>query len=311
MCIWFIKMPKRSLYSLIILLSGWSQLSAFIQTGSNDAAEKIKDQIKVMSYNVKLFDLYNWNRNTETREHFFDLIKKESPDIICLQEFYTSDAKESKLNNLDTLLRLQKAKYVFTEYTTTLRNTDHWGGAIFSIYPIIAKGIIKFDVKNNNLCMYVDLKKNKDTVRVYNLHLQSIHFDKKDYKFMDDIANNRETEEIDKSKNILKRLKNAYVKRATQAELVADHIEHCPYPVIVCGDFNDTPASYAYHVISRNLKDAFVESGHGFGRTYIGKFPSFRIDYILHSDKYKAHQYYTIEKELSDHYPICSYLEKE
>jgi endonuclease/exonuclease/phosphatase family metal-dependent hydrolase len=307
---WLFVIPKRALYSLIVLLSGWSQLGAFVQPGSNNSNEKIKAPIKVMSYNVKLFDLYNWNRNTETRKHFFELIIKESPDIMCLQEFYTSEGGDNEYNNLYTLLHIQKAKHVFTEYTTTLRETDHWGGAIFTVYPIVGMGKIKFDVKSNNLCMFVDLKINKDTIRVYNVHLQSISFNKTDYKFVDDLMNNKETEELDKSKNILNRLKRAYIKRAQQAEMVAKHIADSPYPVILCGDFNDTPSSYAYHTISSTLNDAFVESGRGLGRTYIGKFPSFRIDFILHSDALKALQYYTIEEKLSDHYPICSYFEK-
>lgn len=150
-----------------------------------------------------------------------------------------------------------------------------------------------------------------DTVRVYNVHLQSIHLSNVDYKFVDDIMNNKKTEELENSKNILRRLKRAFIKRSSQSDLVAEHIQNCPYSTIVCGDFNDTPASYSYNNIAQNLKDAFVESGTGFGKTYIGKFPSFRIDYILHSDKYKSYNFRTIRQKLSDHFPLTCYLVKE
>ena len=269
---WAIQLKKNAFYSLILLLSGWSQIKEYVQINPTNAPDNSSTLIKVMSYNVKLFDLYNWTHNIETRGKMFELIKKEGPDIMCIQEFYTRDSTD-EFNNLDTLLKLQKAKYTHLEYTTTLRKIDHWGIAIFSSYPILANGKITFDTKSNNICIYSDILINKDTVRVYNIHLQSIKFDYGDYKFVDDLMNNKETEELEKSKNILKRLKLAYIKRTKQTELVAAHIATSPYPVIVCGDFNDTPASYTYHTISKNLEDAFVESGKGFGRSYIGKFP--------------------------------------
>lgn len=306
---WTVQFNKTAFYSLILLLSGWSQIKEYIQINPTEAPANSAGLIKVMSYNVKLFDLYNWTHNVETRGKMFELIKKEGPDIMCIQEFYTRDSTD-EFNNLDTLLKFQKAKYTHLEYTTTLRKKDHWGIAIFSSYPIIANGKINFDTKSNNICIYSDILINKDTVRVYNIHLQSIKFDYGDYKFVDDLMNNKETEELEKSKNILKRLKLGYIKRAKQTELVASHIATSPYPVVVCGDFNDTPASYTYHTISNNLSDAFVESGKGFGRSYIGKFPSFRIDYILHSKVFKSYNFRTIRKELSDHFPVVTYLEK-
>ena len=306
---WGAQFKKRLFYSLIIILCGWPHIREYAQISSGNAP-KSKKTIKIMSYNVRLFDLYDWSHTKGTRNKMLELINDERPDIMCLQEFSTKDSSIQS-NNLDTLLQFQKAKNTHIEYTSTLHKKNKYGVAIFCTYPIIANGKIVFDSKSNNICIYSDLIINEDTVRVYNVHFQSIHFGNDDYKFVDDIMNNKETEELEKSKNILKRIKLAFIKRSSQTELVAEHIAKSPYPVIVCGDFNDPPASYTYHTISKNLKDAFIESGNGFGRSYVGKFPSFRIDYILHSSHYKSYYFRTIREELSDHYPVCCYLEKQ
>lgn len=306
---WGLQLKKHLFYSLIIILGGWGYLREYAQINSNITPTS-KKTIKLMSYNVRLFDLYDWSHTKGTRNKMLELINNESPDIMCLQEFSTKDSS-AQFNNLDTLLQFQKAKNIHVEYTSTLNTKNKYGVAIFSVYPIVANGKIIFDIKSNNVCIYSDIKINEDTVRIYNVHFQSIHFGYDDYKFVDDIMNNKETEELKKSKNILKRIKLAFIKRSSQTELVAEHIAESPYPVIVCGDFNDPPASYTYHTISKNLKDAFIESGNGFGRSYVGKFPSFRIDYILHSAHYKAYNFTTIREELSDHFPVTCFLEKQ
>jgi endonuclease/exonuclease/phosphatase family metal-dependent hydrolase len=85
-------------------------------------------------------------------------------------------------------------------------------------------------------------------------------------------------------------------------------INTCHYPIILCGDFNDTPASYSYNLLCKNLKDAFIERGTGFGKTYAGKFPQFRIDYILHSKELRCTDYIRSDETFTDHYPITAYL---
>lgn len=305
---WAGQLKKRAAYSLIIIFGGWTQISNYAQISLKTSPDKSKKNIKIMSYNVKVFDLYNWTHNLETRSKMFELLRDESPDIFCLQEFYSKDS--CKLDNLDSVVKIQKAKNVHVEYTANVKPLQHFGIATFSSYPIIGKGKVNFGYRSNNICIYTDIKMGNDTIRVYNMHLQSISFNQTNYKYVEDLQKDVENEDVEQSKNILKRLKRAFIKRSQQADLIQESIAASPYPVVICGDFNDTPASYAYHTISKNLEDAFIESGNGFGRTYVGVFPSFRIDYILHSSSYKACNFQTIREELSDHFPVCCYLEK-
>jgi endonuclease/exonuclease/phosphatase family metal-dependent hydrolase len=110
-------------------------------------------------------------------------------------------------------------------------------------------------------------------------------------------------------KDISFRLKDAFIRRAKQANILSKKITATPYPTIVCGDFNDTPVSYTYHKIKGNLNDAFMEAGSGIGNTYVGNFPSYRIDYFLYSNDFKVKNYKVPHIKLSDHYPIvCEFI---
>lgn len=309
---WIALFSYRFVYSLVAVLIGWPLIFSFVQVDffqkNKTASNTDSSFFKVMSYNVRLFDLYNWSHNKETRNKIFDFLLEESPSVMCLQEFYKEDSEDFK--TVDTIVQFHIAKNHHIEYTNSVQNKYHFGIATFTKYPIVAKGRVKFPEANSNICIYTDIKINEDTVRIYNMHLQSIHFGKSDYKYVDDLIQNKETEDIENSMNIMRRLKRAFSKRSIQADLIDEHMSNCRYPMIVCGDFNDTPSSYAYHTILKNKKDAFVESGNGFGRTYIGKFPSFRIDYIFYSPSFLSANFRTIRKELSDHYPVVCFLKK-
>ncbi|MBS1652934.1 MAG: endonuclease/exonuclease/phosphatase family protein [Bacteroidetes bacterium] len=304
LAILLIRLKKTAFINAAVLLMCFPTILKFIRPNFNENLTP-QNALKITSYNCMLFDLYNWKHNVKSHDSIFNELKNEKPSIICFQEFYTSEEKND-FNNLDSLKQLLQLPYVHTEYTTTLRNYDHWGIATFSKFPIVNKGQIKFKTKANNTCIFTDVLINDDTIRIYNIHLQSISFSKDDNKFLNAVISEKTeaTEEVEHSKSILRRLKRAFVKRGKQADMIATHINQCRYKIILCGDFNDTPASYVYHKISNNLNDAFIEKGSGFEKTYSGNWPQFRIDYILHSKNINCIKYHKSKKTFTDHYPI-------
>lgn len=303
---WLSQFRREALISLVLILLCFFTVRRYVQiTFSSSGSNK---DVKVTSYNCMIFDLYNWTKNKQSRHNILTSLQETDPDVLCLQEFYTSSSMP-EYYNIDTVMSYLNVKYHHVEYTSKANGHNHFGIATFSKYPILNKGKIVFDTRSNNICIYSDMLIGKDTVRIYNMHLQSISFSQKDYTFISDLTDEDDAkDELENSKSILRRLKRAFVKRAAQTEKVAASLAGCRYKIILCGDFNDTPASYAYELISKNLKDAFVEKGSGFGRTYAGKFPQFRIDYIMHSQNIRCTKYVRSEETFTDHFPITAYF---
>ncbi len=307
---WLIRKRYKLLYLwLFVFFIGFSFFTDFLQFDNFlKPTPDNKNSFKLLSYNVKQFDLYNWKNNKKTRNKMFKLIKNEDADIICLQEFYYDITKNFK--TLDTLVKFQKAKNYYVADAIVKRKVFHFGLITFSKFPIINSGEIRYK-NSRNFTIFTDVLINNDTIRIFNNHLQSIKFGHEDYTFIDSLKLHINKKEFSGARNIFHRLKIAFKKRAYQANKLSKAIKKSPYKVIVCGDFNDTPISYVYHTISKNLKDAFCESGAGISSTYIGKFPSFRIDYILHSNNMQSFDYKKINKKYSDHKPIsCKFIIK-
>lgn len=302
---WILMWKRHYWLSLFVILAGWSNMKNLVSLGNND--QKIEGyKYKILSFNVRNFDLYNWSHNKSTRDHIFEMLTDESPDILCLQEYFHGDS--GRFETQSKLEQIMKTNSPHIEYTQTRRGTDHWGIATFTSLPIVGKGRVPFQYHSNNICMYTDVKMKDDTIRIYNMHLQSVSLADKDYKFIDALKSGDDTLKVDHleegSISILRRMKRAYVKRTTQIEKILKHIDECHYPVIICGDFNDTPFSYTYRSFSSKFRDAFQHSGSGVGATYIGFLPSYRIDFIFHSDSLTSSGFRVLPYELSDHYPI-------
>ncbi len=293
----FLKRYKWLTFNILIILLGWNNLTAWIQFNPID---KTQPDFRIMSYNVKLFDLYNWKNNQEIKANILSFIKEQKPDIIAFQEFYY-DNRKFPIDSVSVALNMP---YYYVTDARFLHGFSHFGQAIFSKFPIKSSQLVSFP-NTTNMALYCDIevKKNK-IIRVFSNHLESYRFQANDYELVEDLKENKT--DIDKVPGLIERLKYALVKRSYQAEKVASIVNASPYPVIVVGDFNDTPNSYTYHQISRYLSDAFIKNGRGFSNTYKGSFPSFRIDYILYSEPLRSTNYQRLKFDASDHYPIYS-----
>ncbi|UCG28199.1 MAG: endonuclease/exonuclease/phosphatase family protein [Bacteroidales bacterium] len=317
---WIIRRNRYLFISLLTLILGAGYFGVFFQipffqkngidqpdnntTGIGRAG--ISSPVIFLSYNVRLFNFYNWSENPEARDRIFEFISQKRPGILCLQEIYTQE--KDKIPQLSIEGKSGYSGYSHIAYASGTSLKGKYGIATFTAFPILSRGEIRYP-ETNNLSIYTDLAIYEDTVRIYNNHLQSIKLRKKNYDFIETLNTGDEEETMDEILDISFRLRNAFRKRAQQADILADHILSSPYPVIVCGDFNDTPVSYTYRKIRGNLRDAFIESGGGLGNTYLGKFPSYRIDYILHSKNINSGYFETSRVNYSDHYPVSCIFE--
>jgi endonuclease/exonuclease/phosphatase family metal-dependent hydrolase len=306
--IWWLwkKRRKRALLSTIIILIGFNHCSDFIQVSTSGGPQSDSaSQVKVVSYNVRLFDLYDWSNHHQARKSIIGFLDAENADIYCFQEFYLNE-RAGEFETRDTMVTLLRANNVHEHYIRFHKGIQAFGVATFSAHPIVNKGRVDFDGSHTNFCIFTDININDDTIRVYNAHLASIKFDADDYEFID---NPQDQDLTTSSRRLLGRLKRAFIERAQQTALVMESVNASPHPVIICGDFNDTPVSYFYSQVTETMSDAFRQSGSGIGSTYAGKFPSFRIDYIFHSPELHSYQYQTHSEKYSDHYPISCWFE--
>lgn len=277
---WLLRAKKQLLLSLIVLVLGWSSINSMYKFSSSQELEDANN-LSVMSYNVRLFNMLKWSPSPTIREDIVEFLFSESADIICLQEY-------------------QRGKPITLEgyysFNATYVRDAKGGLAIFSKFPIINSGSLEFPNTFNN-AIFVDIVKQKDTIRVYNLHLQSSGI-------------NADIDHLKKesSEHLFRKVGATFKEQQEQVRLFLQHKSKCQYNTIVTGDFNNTAYSYTYKEVIGDMLDTFKEAGHGFGRTYDFKFFPLRIDFILVDDVFTVNGYKSYDIKLSDHYPINATL---
>jgi endonuclease/exonuclease/phosphatase family metal-dependent hydrolase len=311
---WLFVKARLSLISIVTILLAWGPVRQIIplRFSSTFNKEKTTDALRVMSWNVEHFDILEHKTNPEKKQQMLDLINEYQPDVACFEEMVGSDSIADAINYIPQFL--QKLSFSGCNYSYN-RKVDfdgkhHFGIITFSKLPIINKQTVQFyPYDYNSIFQYTDVLYGSDTVRIFNLHLQSLKFSADNLKYIDDPELTDESG-LKESRSVMGKLKRGFLKRKIQAERIRDEIDKSPYPVIVCGDFNDVPNSYSYNTIGSGLKNTFAEKGSGIGRTFSGISPTLRIDNIFVSEKFDVLQYGRNTKRLSDHFPVIADVKK-
>lgn len=285
---WLIQFKKYIFVSGLVLLLGITFINKFYNL-KQTVLPKSENEFTIMSYNVRLFNKFNWYKKANIPNKIAEFVSEKNPDILCVQEY--SDLEKTKFSNY-------KYQHIFKE-----GNNIIVGNAIFSKYKIIDKGVINFPNSTNN-AVYADIIKGNDTLRIYSMHLQSIK-----------ISTNIEEEEIQKmneskTKYIFRKISGAFTKQQEQSLLLKQHFSECKFKKIICGDMNNSAFSFVYRTIKGSMQDAFESNGDGFGKTYNFKYYPARIDYIFADKTIQIKSFETLNDFYnSDHFPLISRLE--
>jgi endonuclease/exonuclease/phosphatase family metal-dependent hydrolase len=281
---WLFRVRKQLKLSLVVLLIGQIAFGSLYKFSSSKKIES-PNNFKVMNYNVRLFNLFNWMPEKDIDTKIIEFIEKENPTILCIQDYHPRKNND---------LAFFKYKY---EHLSGIK-IKH-GQAIFSQFRIINSGSVEFQNTSNN-AIFADVVKDKDTIRIYNVHLESLRI-------------NTEIDSLKKenSERLFNRVSSTFKMQQSQTELLLAHKQECRYKTIICGDFNNTAFSYVYKKIKGDLNDTFKEAGNGFGRTYEFKFFPVRIDYIFSDKAFSVNGFKAYNEHYSDHYPLMATLSLE
>ncbi len=272
-------------------------LATYNPFGNNQLPEKLANNaFSVLSYNVRVFNSYAdlEAEKPNSAAHIRAWVAKNEATIQCLQEFY--HVKDSPAQDMIQALATKRGYYFHAGLPHLLDTpTGYFGLIILSKYPIIKRGELPFELRNSNYQagIWADVLRGKDTIRIVNVHLESI------------VLHGEQSWSA-----IAASLSYSFSKRATQIKQLTDFVKKTRHKIILVGDFNDLPYSYTYQALKRQLYNAFEVCGAGFGFTHqgVGKFPNWlRIDNQFYGNGLTCLAYQTVHQQQdSDHLPIIA-----
>ncbi len=279
---WLVRLKRQFLLSLIILGAGYNYVVAWFQLGEKDLSSE--NELSVMSYNVRMFNAYKWVDDALIPEKIQAFVNEKDPDILVTQEHYIGETGKFK-------------EFPYS-YIKLKDKGSEFGMAIFSKYPIVNKQSLDFPEDGNNNSIFVDIVKNGDTLRIFNVHFQSLNIKPglQDIKDAD-------------SKQLIGRIGYGFNLQQNQAQIMMEEVNKSPYKTLVLGDFNNTAFSYIYrYVKGERFEDAFLAAGNGFGRTFNLDYFPLRIDFLFIEKSIPVNSFEVFAVDYSDHFPLMARL---
>ena len=306
--IWWVVVKKFEyiLISFLSLIVGYSIHNSFFKVSFHNNIQKSYDSISLISYNVQTFVRDYRIFKEKYDPEMLAFLDNQFPDILCLQEFGVRPENLSygpKEKDVEKLF----GKYMYRNFALILNDKKvlKSGMALFSKYPV--KQVQKLvNERDDVFCQVCDVNTPKGEIRILNVHLASMRLEKHGTEFFDRMMKVDADTRFKETKGIFIRMKYAYKLRSSELKAIEAIIEGSNKPIVVVGDFNDTPVSYTYGFIKRTgLKDAFISKGQGVSATYRGEYPAFRIDYVFYDNNFfRISEYKKHLVKFADHYPI-------
>jgi endonuclease/exonuclease/phosphatase family metal-dependent hydrolase len=319
---WLIFRPIRAIPTMAVLLIAIPNIHVLLSLRwpKSFSIPKQESVIRIMDWNVRNFTPYYAERFNNSvninQQAMMDEIGRFSPDVICMQEFFTTDG-DWGANNIEVFCKeMGYCHSAFLPISNYL-NKMWAGNVILSKLPIVDSGFYRFPHKlgdNPEGVVWADVLQGTDTIRIYATHLQSFSFRKKEYLELSKIRQTQDSGLV-ASKNIFYKMRTAFQERGLQAHEVAQLVDGCHHPHVVCGDLNDVPNSFTYFTVRGDLHDAFLDKGSGLGKSFhsgssrvLDWLPTLRIDYILASRDLETVQFGQMNRKLSDHRALIADL---
>ena len=310
---WVLFRSRWALLSLACLAFGYSNIRALVgfHFGKDYPAKKPRGSLRILTWNVTWFDeqTKEVKNRVSYRKDMFDFIATQNPDILCFQEYVELNNRGPSYNNQREITKLGYPFHIIAYDYFGWKNSFWAGVAIYSKYPFTDTFHIRYGgsllLKANESFIGGDIEVRGKKIRICTTHLQSVLFQKNDYRNLEIIKTAADSM-YTASKSVVKKLVQGYKNRGDQVDIVRKHLDESPYPAILCGDFNDIPNSYTYFKMKGDRKDAFREAGAGIGHTFSKIVPTLRIDYIMTDPKFDILQYFRYFLPYSEHYPVIA-----